>query len=234
MLLEVRQISRHFGGLKAIADLDLEVAEGECRGIIGPNGAGKSTLFNLIAGSLPPSSGSVLFRGREITGLPAHRVAKLGIARTFQQNRSFAGLSARENIITSLEHRGADASPDVPDPDEVIELFGLDAWRWRKPGELPWGVQRRLELARAFARGPSLMLIDEPAAGMNAREVAELADTLRLIHGRGVTILVIDHVMDLVLPLCERITLLHHGAKLCEGTPAEIIADERAVNAYLG
>ena len=232
-LLETKGLSRHFGGLRAIHALDIQVQHGQLLGVIGPNGAGKSTLLALISGVLPPSAGHVLLEAQEISGKPAHVVAKHGIARTFQANRSFQSLNVRENLdLAAFTHcAGAPGRGSVAD---AIEMFDLGAWRTRMPGDLPWGVQRRLEIARAYLRRPRLLLLDEPAAGMNEAEVDDLARVLRLLRASGITMMLVEHVMDLVMPLCDRIIVLDHGEKIAEGTPQEISVNERALEAYLG
>jgi ABC-type branched-subunit amino acid transport system ATPase component len=233
VLLEITGLRKHFSGIRAVDGLTFDVRRGELLGVIGPNGAGKTTLFNLVTGVLRPDAGDIRLAGRSLVGLPPHRIARLAIARTFQRNRSFPSLTVQENVALAGHHGCAGRAPRERLAD-ALALFDLEAWRDRYPSELPFGVLRRLELARAYARGPSLVLLDEPAAGMNLEEIGWLAGVLRELVRRGITVVLIEHAMDLVLPISDRVVVLDHGRKIAEGTPAEIVADATTIEAYLG
>ncbi|MGI5422013.1 branched-chain amino acid ABC transporter ATP-binding protein/permease [Actinomadura luteofluorescens] len=248
-ILEIREIAKHFRGLKALKDVTLTVRRGEIRGIVGPNGSGKTTLFNVISGFYKPSGGRVLLDGRTVSGSRPYRLSMLGVARTFQNLRLFGELNVRDNLLVALDrsrtraiwryavwpvgiwrqerrlHRRA---------DELLDRFGLTGFAGAAPGALPYGIQRRIEIARAMASGPRLLLLDEPAAGLNGEEVRQLAEIVRSIRDSGVTVVLIEHNMGLVMSLCERVTVLAGGSVIAEGTPAEVVADHAVIEAYLG
>ncbi|MEU8304242.1 branched-chain amino acid ABC transporter ATP-binding protein/permease [Actinomadura sp. NPDC048955] len=248
-ILEIREIAKHFRGLKALKDVTLTVRRGEIRGIVGPNGSGKTTLFNVISGFYRPSGGRVLLDGRTVSGSRPYRLSMLGVARTFQNLRLFGELNVRDNLLVALDrsrtraiwryalwpvgiwrqerrlHRRA---------DELLDRFGLTGFAGAAPGALPYGIQRRIEIARAMASGPRLLLLDEPAAGLNGEEVRQLAEIVRSIRDSGVTVVLIEHNMGLVMSLCERVTVLAGGSVIAEGTPAEVVADHAVIEAYLG
>lgn len=245
-LLAIRGLEKHFGALRAIDDLHLDVASGGIFGIIGPNGSGKTTLFNVISGVCEPTAGTVHYRGRDLTGLPGHRVARLGIARTFQNLRIFRRLTVLENVL-GAQTGSAGVSflqAALPHPMlergrrgralEILEQVGLADRRGVLAQELALGEQRRLELARAMAREPELMLLDEPAGGMTPSETDAMAELIARVAAGGPTILLIEHKMGMVMALCRRIAVLDFGRKIAEGTPAEIQCDGAAVEAYLG
>ena len=233
-LLRVEALSKNFSGLLAVNHVSLQMAEGEILGLIGPNGAGKTTLFNIISGSLPPSSGEVYFEGHHITGLAPHRVCRLGVARTFQIARPFARLSVLENVKVGayLHHRStADAEARAR---EVVSFTGLEKLAEQPAGTLTTASRKRLELARALCTEPRLLLLDEVMAGLTATESASIVALIRQIRDLGMSVLVIEHVMKAVMSLSDRIAVLHHGELLAVDTPAAVGSDERVIEAYLG
>ena len=249
-LLEVRRVSRSFGGLMALCEVSFSVRAGEIFGLIGPNGAGKTTLFNLITGIMPVSSGSVELRGGRLTGLPPHRIAAQGVARTFQNIRLFKGLSALENVQVAQHVRTrsglfsgvfrtracvAEERRVAERGREILELLGLAGRAGELAAQLSYGDQRRLELGRALALEPSVLLLDEPAAGMNAAEKQGLTALIRGVAGSfGLTVLLIEHHVPLVMELCDRIAVLNFGELITTGTPAEVRANPAVIEAYLG
>ena len=248
-LLEAAAISKRFGGLAALAAVSLTVGRGEIFGLIGPNGAGKSTLFNVLTGLFPPDAGEFTFDGRRLTGMKPHQVAERGIARTFQNIRLFANMSVLENVMVGRHARtragvagavlrdAATRAEEAAITDrarELLEYTGI-AGRAAEPAHsLAYGDQRRLEIARALATEPRLLALDEPAAGMNATETADLKRLLERIRGDGVTLLLIEHDVKLVMGLCDRVAVLDYGRKIAEGAPAAVQRDAAVIEAYLG
>ncbi len=245
-MLELKALSRHFGGVKAVDGLDLTVAEGQIFGVIGPNGSGKSTAVNVITGLLPPTSGSILFRGEDIGALPTHLRLRAGIARTFQNIRLFGQLSVWQNLWVaqnSAEDRARQGffarwlggqGGVREEIARLLEFSGLAHKQNELAANLAFGEQRRLELARALAARPKLLLLDEPAAGMNSEEIGYLRERIVKLRQTGVTIVLVEHVMELVMGVTDRIAVLNFGQKIAEGTPTEIQAHPAVRTAYLG
>jgi branched-chain amino acid transport system ATP-binding protein len=250
VLLELKQVAKAFGGIKAVDGFDLEVDDREIVGLIGPNGAGKTTVFNLITGVYKPDSGSIFFSGQPIHQLPPHEVVSRGIARTFQNIRLFNNLSAVDNVKLALHNEPSYgfvsamlALPSMRRQNErvikkameFLDLMGLSDRANMRAGGLPYGLARRLEIARALALTPKLLLLDEPAAGMNPDEILDLRDLIARIHRDfNLTIVLIEHRMDLVMAICPRLVVLNFGTKLTEGTQQEVQTNPDVVQAYLG
>jgi branched-chain amino acid transport system ATP-binding protein len=233
-MLEVRGLSRAFGGLKAVDSVDLDVPRGAIVGLIGPNGAGKTTCFAAIAGFVRPDSGRVVLEGTDITGWPPHRIAAAGMVRTFQITQPFARLSVRENIMVGAYLRHPERAEAMRLAEDVANRVGMGRMLDMQAGDLTVAGRKRLELARALATEPRLLLLDEVMAGLNPTEIAEIVGVVRAIRAGGVTILLIEHVMQAVMSLAERIHVLNQGRIVARGSPAEIAVDPVVVEAYLG
>lgn len=249
MVLKIKNISKNFGGIAALTDVSFSVEKGEIFGLIGPNGAGKTTMFNMITNLFPPSSGEITFAGDKITGIKPHLITEKGICRTFQNIRLFPQMTALENVMvgghsriksgvfSSVFRTKAQRNEELrlrEIAEELLDLVGLTEEMENAAENLAYGQQRRLEIARALASNPQLLLLDEPAAGMNETETDSLFDLIKKVQAKGITVLIIEHDMPLVMRLCDRIMVLNFGKKLAEGTPAEIQNNEEVIEAYLG
>jgi branched-chain amino acid transport system ATP-binding protein len=237
-ILKVDHVTRRFAGLVAVNDVSFTLNEGEILGVIGPNGAGKTTLVSLISGTLPPSSGHILFEGNDITRLPAYRRARLGIGRTFQIMRPFPGLSVLDNVaVGALFGRGAGESDLAKAREKAraqLDFVGLGKFATQRAEELGGPNRKRLELAKALAMQPKVLLCDEVMAGLNLVEIDEVIEVLRKIRQNGISILVIEHVIKAIKSLSDRLTVLHHGDKIADGSPDAVLSNSEVVEAYLG
>jgi len=243
-ILEVRRLTKRFGGLTAVAGLDFDLGDGEILGLIGPNGAGKTTTFNIIAGAYAADEGEIRFAGKPILGLPPHQIARRGLMRTFQHNRPFSGMPVLENVMVGAHTQfrrnpfsrkaSGEEQKQRRRAEELIEFVGLAGLRDADVGTLSFGQGRLLEIARALAGEPRAILFDEPAAGLTAAELDRLAGIIRGIAERGIAVLLIEHDMRFLLPLAERVVVLNFGARIAQGTPQEVRADRAVMDAYLG
>jgi branched-chain amino acid transport system ATP-binding protein len=236
-ILEGKRVTKYFGGLAAVSNVDFQVEQGEVVGLIGPNGAGKTTLFNLISAALKPKSGTIKFKGSDITGLKPYRICRMGVARTFQTIKVFPNISVLNHAILGLNFG---MSPSMPSSaalkraSEVLEFVDLSAVQAVPAKDLTLASQKRLEVARALATHPELLLLDEIMAGLNPADVAQAMELVIRIRDQGITIIMIEHVMKAIMSLCDRIIVLHHGEKIAEGTPQEIATSENVIKVYLG
>jgi branched-chain amino acid transport system ATP-binding protein len=233
-LLEVERLTKRFGGLVANEDVSFEVAPGEIIGLIGPNGAGKTTLFNSLAGFFPPTAGEIRLDGEAITGLPPERIAALGVARTFQIVRVFRSMTVLENVMVGAMLRHKAVARAAEQARETLKFTGLERRADEPAGRLTVAEQKRLEMARALATTPRLLLLDEVMAGLTPAEVLEAVELVRRIRGRGVACIIVEHVMEGIMPLADRILVLENGRKIAEGPPAAVAADPAVITAYLG
>ncbi len=252
-MLRTKGLTKYFGGLCAVNDVSFAIDKGEIMGLIGPNGAGKTTLINLISGAFAPSDGCIMFGGRDISLLKAHIVNNLGVARTFQVVRIFTKLTVLENVLAALVDRrrkgpwrlaaeavfgasGAltDNRKACQKADELLAFVGISQYRNELAENLPYALTKRLEIARALATGPKLLLLDEPSSGLNPAELVGQIELIKAINGQGVTILIIEHVMKVIMGISHRLVVLHYGQKLAEGEPKAVYTNPKVVEAYLG
>ena len=236
-ILEGKGVTKYFGGLAAVSNVDFNVEQGEALGLIGPNGAGKTTLFNLISAALVPKPGTIRFKGENITGLKPYKICRMGMARTFQTVKIFPDMPVLNNVVlgsffgTSTKMSSADAAREA---SELLEFVGLSAVKATPAKDLTLANQKRLEVARALATNPELLLLDEMMAGLNPAELAQAMELVARIRDKGITIIMIEHVMKAIMNVCERIIVLHHGEKIAEGTPQEIATSKTVIKVYLG
>jgi len=233
-MLALERVTKRFGGLTAVREVSLEVGAGELLGIIGPNGAGKTTLFNVIAGAQRPEEGRVRFEGRDVTGLAPHAICRLGLTRTFQIVKPFGNLSVLDNVTIGSLTKVPSVRAARVDAERVIDTCGLTPYARARARALPIGLRKRLEVARALATRPRLLLLDEVMAGLNPGELAGMVALVRRLHEEGLTLIVIEHVMAAMMRLARRIAVLHHGELIAQGPPAQVAADRRVIDAYLG
>jgi branched-chain amino acid transport system ATP-binding protein len=233
-VLAVEGITKKFGGLVAVRDFDISVDAGEIVGLIGPNGAGKTTAFNVISGVYKPDRGRVIFDGEDIAGRRPDQICRKGLTRTFQLVRPFPEISVLDNVLVGAYNRTSSASVARARAEETLEFLGMTDRAEDVAGSLPIALRKRLEIARALATGPKVMLLDEPMAGLTPSEANETIELTRKISERGIALILVEHVMRIMMSLADRIVVIHHGVKIGEGTPAEIVEDEAVVAAYLG
>ncbi|MBI5446817.1 MAG: ABC transporter ATP-binding protein [Deltaproteobacteria bacterium] len=233
-ILSVRRLSKSFGGLTAVPDLSLELEAGEILGLIGPNGAGKTTVFNCISGFLPPDSGEILLDGASIRGRKPSEICRMGLARTFQIVRPFLGLTVFENVLVGALVRERSLARAEQEVREIVQLTGLEPFSGAEAGSLPLPVRKRLELAKALATNPRVLLLDEVMGGLVPSEVEEIIGLIRRIRAAGVAVLMIEHVMQGVMALAQRVLVINYGVKIAEGSPEEVVRNQDVIEAYLG
>ena len=237
-MLKCTEVSKRFGGLQALKNVNFTVNSGEIAGLVGPNGSGKSTLLNLISGVYKPDSGQILFLNEDITKLPPYKICAKGITKTAQTVQSFPEMTAVENVLTSVlfnEKKSTDKIDALPKAQELLGFVGLSKEKFDVPAKNLNVVElRRIQLAKALATSPKLLLLDELLTGLTPRECDEAIELIKLINKQGVTVLIVEHVMRVIMGLCDRVIVLHHGEKICEGTPKKVVNDENVVKVYLG
>ncbi len=233
-ILDVRSVSKAFGGLRAVHEVSIDLNDGEILGIIGPNGAGKTTLFNMISGAIPADNGTVTFNGQRIETMKPHAIANLGLVRTFQVVKPFAGLTVHENVLVGAFLRRQDPAKADKQALEMMEVTGLTPYADRSAQDLTLAIRKRLELARALATDPKLLLLDEVLAGLTPTEGVQMIEVVRSIRESGISVLIIEHVMAAIMALSDRIAVIHHGELLAIDEPAVIVKDPKVVEAYLG
>ncbi|RUQ28694.1 ABC transporter ATP-binding protein [Peribacillus cavernae] len=234
MIIQVKEVSKHFGGLKAVNGVSFDVNENEIVGIIGPNGAGKTTLFNLISGSLPVTSGQVVFNNEDITSQKPYVICKKGIGRTYQIVKPFGNISVLENAMVGAFNKASSTKEAREYSLEILKKVGLDKKKDQIGKSLTIADKKRLEVAKALATQPTLLLLDEVMAGLNPSEVKEILPMIKGLRESGITIILIEHIMEVVMNVCDRIVVVHHGEKIAEGTPKEITNNPEVIKAYLG
>ena len=233
-MLTLERVTKRFGGLTAVREVSLDVRRGDLLGVIGPNGAGKTTLFNVIAGYYRPDGGRVVFEGREVSGRSPHEICRLGLTRTFQLVKPFGNLSVADNVMIGALTRFRRVRAARLEAERVVETCGLAPHAAARARALPIGLRKRVEVARALATRPRLLLLDEVMAGLTPSELAQIIELIRRLHADGLTLVVIEHVMAAMMRLAQRILVLHHGDAIAEGTPGEVVRDRRVIDAYLG
>jgi branched-chain amino acid transport system ATP-binding protein len=236
-ILEGKKISKNFGGLAAVANVDFFVNEGEILGLIGPNGAGKTTLFNLVSGALTTKNGVIYFKGKDISRLRPYQIARQGIARTFQSVKIFADMKVIEHVLITARFAASDrvrADEAEAVAREALTFVGLAGMENMRAGDLPLDKQKRLEVARALASKPEVLMLDELMAGLNPAEVSKAMELVTRIRAKGITVVMIEHVMKAIMGICDRIIVLNHGEKIAEGTPQEISTSQHVIEVYLG
>jgi branched-chain amino acid transport system ATP-binding protein len=235
--LECKEISKSFGGINALTRVNLRVDENTITGIIGPNGAGKTTLFNIISGAMPPTAGEVIFGGRKISGMGPAKVCRLGIARTYQLVRPFNSLSAMENVLIGLGFgrvRPLSKEKRVSEALDILKFVGLENKANHPAAGLTLVEKKHLEIARALATSPEILLLDEVVSGLNPTEVTQTIDTIQEIQASGITVIMIEHILKVVMKLCERVVVLNYGVQIAEGKPGDVVSDQGVIEAYIG